>query len=287
VSDEPGDRRAPAAALEVQDKGAETDSHGGTPPFTQHTPLSARRQERRRAPPASWRAIECPADEGSMAKKIGVVLSGCGVIRRGGDPRIPSSPPSPSTGGRRGRPVRADSPQCHGVDHLSGQVDGEPPATSCRVRAHARGHIGDVASVTADELRRRHPARRLRRGEKNPVRLPRSKGADCSVHPEVARLVARSTRRGRPVDRRVGIAPALVAKVLRERRSRSSHPGADRGDRPRSRGHGATHVPCAVRELAVDREKKLVSTPAYMLGKRISEVRRHRRGGGRTCSRWP
>jgi enhancing lycopene biosynthesis protein 2 len=35
---------------------------------------------------------------------------------------------------------------------------------------------------------------------------------------------------------------------------------------------GATHVACAVTELAVDRENKLVSTPAYMLGQRISEV---------------
>jgi hypothetical protein len=35
---------------------------------------------------------------------------------------------------------------------------------------------------------------------------------------------------------------------------------------------GATHVACAVSELAVDREKKLVSTPAYMLGQRICEV---------------
>jgi enhancing lycopene biosynthesis protein 2 len=35
---------------------------------------------------------------------------------------------------------------------------------------------------------------------------------------------------------------------------------------------GAEHVACAVKELAVDRERKLVSTPAYMLGKRISEV---------------
>jgi enhancing lycopene biosynthesis protein 2 len=31
-------------------------------------------------------------------------------------------------------------------------------------------------------------------------------------------------------------------------------------------------VACAVTEVAVDRERKLVSTPAYMLGKRISEV---------------
>jgi enhancing lycopene biosynthesis protein 2 len=35
---------------------------------------------------------------------------------------------------------------------------------------------------------------------------------------------------------------------------------------------GATHVACSVSELAVDRARKLVSTPAYMLGRSISEV---------------
>lgn len=35
---------------------------------------------------------------------------------------------------------------------------------------------------------------------------------------------------------------------------------------------GATHVSCPVEEFVVDRENKVVSTPAYMLANRISEA---------------
>jgi enhancing lycopene biosynthesis protein 2 len=35
---------------------------------------------------------------------------------------------------------------------------------------------------------------------------------------------------------------------------------------------GATHQECAVDDIVEDKARKLVSTPAYMLGKRISEV---------------
>ena len=37
-------------------------------------------------------------------------------------------------------------------------------------------------------------------------------------------------------------------------------------------GMGATHQECAVEDIVEDKARKLVSTPAYMLGKRISEV---------------
>ena len=35
---------------------------------------------------------------------------------------------------------------------------------------------------------------------------------------------------------------------------------------------GATHVNCAVDEVVVDNEAKLVTTPAYMLAQSISEA---------------
>jgi enhancing lycopene biosynthesis protein 2 len=35
---------------------------------------------------------------------------------------------------------------------------------------------------------------------------------------------------------------------------------------------GSRHVSCPVREFVIDKENKLVSTPAYMLAGRISEA---------------
>jgi len=35
---------------------------------------------------------------------------------------------------------------------------------------------------------------------------------------------------------------------------------------------GAAHVDCPVREFVVDRKRKIITSPAYMLAKRISEA---------------
>jgi len=96
------------------------------------------------------------------------------------------------------------------------------------------------------------------------------KGADCSVHPEVARLVCDVHSQGKPVAS-LCIAPALIAKVLGREKPRLTI-GTDEATAKGLEAMGASHVPCSVTELVVDREKKLVSSPAYMLGKRISDV---------------
>jgi enhancing lycopene biosynthesis protein 2 len=204
-----------------------------------------------------------------MAKKIGVVLSGCGVYDGA---EIHESVLTLLALDRRGAeavPCAPNAPQMHVVDHLTGNV--EEGATrnvlveSARI---ARGAIRDLATVKADEL--------------DGLVLPGGfgaaknlcdfavKGADCGVHPEVARLVREVHAQGKPVGA-VCIAPALVAKVLGKEKPKLTI-GTDEGTAKGLEAMGAQHVACAVTELVVDREKKLVSTPAYMLGKRISEV---------------
>jgi len=204
-----------------------------------------------------------------MAKKIGVVLSGCGVYDGA---EIHESVLTLLALDRRG--VEAvlcapDTPQMHVVDHRSGQVEAGASRNvlveSARI---ARGAIRDVAEVKAAEL--------------DGLFLPGGfgaaknlcdfavKGADCVVHPEVARLVREVHAQGKPVGA-VCIAPAVVAKVLGSEKPRLTI-GTDEATARGLEAMGAQHVACAVTELAVDREKKLVSSPAYMLGKRISEV---------------
>ncbi len=67
------------------------------------------------------------------------------------------------------------------------------------------------------------------------------------------------------------IAPAVVAKVLG-----ASHPrltiGDDRGTASALEACGAVHEDCAVEKFVVDRANRIVSTPAYMYGARLSEV---------------
>ena len=204
-----------------------------------------------------------------MAKKIGVVLSGCGVYDGA---EIHESVLTLLALDRRGAEAvvcAPDAPQMHVVDHRSGQVEAGASrnvlAESARI---ARGAIRDVAQVKAGEI--------------DGLMLPGGfgaaknlcdfavKGASCAVHPEVARLVREVHAQGKPVGA-VCIAPALVAKVLGAEKPRLTI-GTDEATAQGLEAMGATHVACAVTEVAVDLERKLVSTPAYMLGKRISEV---------------
>jgi enhancing lycopene biosynthesis protein 2 len=207
--------------------------------------------------------------EGSMAKKIGVVLSGCGVYDGA---EIHESVLVLLALDRRGAEAvlcAPDVPQMHVVNHLSGQVEEGASRNVLTESARiARGRIRDVATVKADEL--------------DGLVLPGGfgaaknlcdfavKGALCSVHPEVARLVREVHAQGKPVGA-VCIAPALVAKVLGSEKPKLTI-GTDAATARGLEAMGATHVACAVSELAVDRENKVVSTPAYMLGQRISEV---------------
>ena len=204
-----------------------------------------------------------------MAKKIGVLLSGCGVYDGA---EIHEAVLTLLALDRRGAEAvvcAPDTPQMHVVDHRSGEVEAGATRNvlveSARI---ARGAIRDLAQVHADEL--------------DGLVLPGGfgaaknlcdfavKGPECAVHPEVARLVREVHAQGKPVGA-VCIAPAVVARVLGREHPRLTI-GTDEATARGLEAMGATHVACSVAELAVDPERKLVSTPAYMLGKRICEV---------------
>lgn len=204
-----------------------------------------------------------------MAKKVGVVLSGCGVFDGA---EIHESVITLLALDRHGAEAvicAPDAPQLHVVNHLTGQVaEGETRNVLVESARIARGAIRDVAGVRADEL----DALILPGGfgaAKNLCDFA-LKGADCQVHPQVARLVREVHGQGKPVAA-VCIAPALIAKVLGDT-SPSLTIGTDAGTASALEAMGAAHVACPVTELVVDRERKLVTSPAYMLAGRISEA---------------
>jgi enhancing lycopene biosynthesis protein 2 len=95
-----------------------------------------------------------------------------------------------------------------------------------------------------------------------------SEGADCRVHPAVEKLLRSFHEKGKVIGA-ICIAPALVARVLGQG---SLTIGNDRATAKALETMGACHVPCEVSDIVVDEERNLVSTPAYMLGTRISQV---------------
>jgi len=206
-----------------------------------------------------------------MKKKIGVVLSGCGVYDGA---EIHESVITLLAIERAGAEAVCMAPnvdQMHVVNHLTGEeVSGEKRNVLVESARIARGNIKDIADVKADDI----DALFFPGGfgaAKNLCDFA-VKGEQCSVHPEVARLVREFKAKQKPQGA-VCIAPALVAKVFD---GQDAHPtltiGNDRETGEKIELMGAKHQNCTVRDYVVDEENKIVTGPAYMLGQNIAEV---------------
>jgi len=151
------------------------------------------------------------------------------------------------------------------VNHISGQATGEKRQVLLEAARIARGDIRDIKQVRASEL----SALILPGGlgaAKNLCDFA-LKGADCTVNPEVAGLIREMHQAGKPIGF-ICIAPAIAAKVLGAKVTI----GTDQATAAAVERMGGSHVMCQVDQIAVDEEKKVVSTPAYMLGPTISKV---------------
>ena len=204
-----------------------------------------------------------------MGKKVGVILSGCGVYDGA---EIHEAVITMLALDRHGAEMvlcAPDAPQLHVINHLTGEVaEGEQRNVLVESARIARGSIRDVAEVSADEL----DALILPGGfgaAKNLCDFAVS-GPDCSVHPEVAELVRAVHDQGKAVAA-ICIAPALIAKVLGTEGPELTI-GTDADTAGALETMGARHVSCPVTEFVVDRDRKLISSPAYMLAQSISEA---------------
>lgn len=204
-----------------------------------------------------------------MAKKVGVILSGCGVYDGA---EIHESVITMLALDRHGAEMvlcAPNVPQMHVVNHLTGEVaEGEQRNVLEESARIARGNIKDVNDVSADEL----DALILPGGfgaAKNLCNFAVS-GPDCHVDPSVASLVGAVHAQGKPVAA-VCIAPALLAKVLGTESPQLTI-GTDADTAGALETMGARHVSCPVTEFVVDEEKKIISSPAYMLAENMSDL---------------
>ncbi len=98
------------------------------------------------------------------------------------------------------------------------------------------------------------------------------KGADCSVIPEVEALVLEMHDQKKPLGF-MCIAPVVAAKLL-GRFNPQLTVGSDTATAAAIEAMGGKHVTCAVEGTVVDRAQRVVTTPAYMLGRSIAHVAR-------------
>ncbi|HET6204760.1 MAG TPA: isoprenoid biosynthesis glyoxalase ElbB [Planctomycetota bacterium] len=201
--------------------------------------------------------------------RIGVLLSGCGVMDGSEIHEAVLTLLSLDRAGAEALCMAPDAPQRDVVNHWTGRpAEGE--SRNCLVEAAriARGNIRDLATVKAGEI--------------DGLILPGGYGAaknlsDFAVaggkakpHPEVARLVGEVAKAGKPIGA-ICIAPATVASVLAGSGATLTV-GNDKGTAAKIVALGCAHEDRRVREVCVDRDARIVSTPAYMLATRIGEA---------------
>jgi enhancing lycopene biosynthesis protein 2 len=205
-----------------------------------------------------------------MAKKVGVVLSGCGVYDGS---EIHEAVITLLALDRQGVEIICMAPnvdQMHVVNHLTQEATDETRNVLIESARIARGNIKDIKEVTAANI----DALMFPGGfgaAKNLCTFA-TQGEACEVNPEVERLVKEILEAKKPLAA-VCIAPALIAKITGKQAIKAKLTiGTDEGTAKALESMGAEHVASQVREVTVDKEHKIVTGPAYMLGTRISEV---------------
>ncbi len=201
-------------------------------------------------------------------KKIGVILSGCGV-KDGAE--IHESVITLLAIDREGAEAVCIAPNIdfEVVNHLTGESSGEKRNVLVESARIARGNIRDIKTVKASDL----DAVIIPGGYGAAKNLSdfAMKGAEAKAEPEVTRLIQEMIAAKKPIGA-ICIAPGTIAVIL----GKEIHPtltiGNDAGTASALEQLGAKHENCSVKEFVVDKENKIVSTPAYMLAQRISEA---------------
>jgi enhancing lycopene biosynthesis protein 2 len=204
-----------------------------------------------------------------MAKKVGVILSGCGVMDGA---EIHEAVCAMLALDRAGAEIVCMAPnrdQMDVVNHLSNTPQGEKRNVLVEAARIARGKIRDVATVTASEL----DAAILPGGfgaAKNLCTFAVD-GAKATVDPGVRKLLRDLHAAKKPIGA-LCIAPAVLAAIFGGEFQPELTIGTDEGTGRALESMGAKHVKTPVSDIVIDRRNKLVTNACYMLATRISEV---------------
>ena len=203
-----------------------------------------------------------------MNKKVAVILSGCGVYDGS---EIYESVITLLRLDQRGAQVRCFAPdiaQHHVINHRTGEEMPESRNVLTEAARLARGQIEDLAEARAEDF----DALIIPGGFGAAKNLSdfASRGAACTVLPQVLTLAQAFAQAGKPIGM-MCIAPTMAAQVFGKgvvcTLGHDDDPAA-----AAAREMGVEHKPCEVSEIVEDRQHKLVSTPAYMLAQSISEA---------------
>lgn len=200
--------------------------------------------------------------------KIGVVLSGCGVMDGSEIHESVLTLLALAKAGAEAVCMAPNVDQMHVVNHLTGEETKEKRNVLVESARIARGKIRDMKDVKASEM----DALIFPGGygaAKNLCTFA-TDGANCKVQPDVARLVKDICQAKKPIGA-ICIAPVLIAKIF-DGSGVELTIGTDRGTAEALEKMGQKHKPCEVFDIWIDSKHKIVTTPAYMLAQNAAQA---------------
>ena len=188
-------------------------------------------------------------------KKIGVILSGCGVYDGSEIHEAVLTLLAISRSGAQAVCFAPDKQQVDVINHLTGEAMTETRNVLIEAARITRGEIRPLAQADAAEL----DALIVPGGFGAAKNLSNfaSLGSECTVDRELKALAQAMHQAGKPLGF-MCIAPAMLPKIFDTAEVLEEM--------------GAEHVPCPVDDIVVDEDNKIVTTPAYMLAQNIAEA---------------
>jgi enhancing lycopene biosynthesis protein 2 len=203
-------------------------------------------------------------------KRVGVILSGCGFLDGAEIHESVLTLLAIDRAGAEAVCMAPNVPQAKVTNHLNQEPAPETRNVLAESARLARGEIRDLAGVKASEL----DALVLPGGYGAALNLSdfAVKGQACAVDPQVERLVREMLEQRKPIGA-LCIAPGALGRILQGAGVRAKLTiGRDRDTASAIEAMGHRHVDCAVTDVVIDEDHKIVTSPAYMLARRISEV---------------
>lgn len=201
-----------------------------------------------------------------MSKRFAVILSGCGYQDGSEIHEATMSLLAIERTGSRYQCFAPDCDQHHVTNHLTGEQEEGSRNVLVESARIARGNV--------------KPLKEYRQEDFDYLLLPGGFGAalnlctfavdgtDCGTHPEVERAITTTHAAGKAIGA-LCIAPVLLAKLLDQV---TVTVGDDQEVNKALEAMGATPQDTRAEEIVVDKQKKLVTGPCYMLDSNIIEI---------------
>jgi len=200
-------------------------------------------------------------------KKIGVVLSGCGVYDGSEIHEAVLTLLALSRQGAEAICFAPDKSQADVINHLTGEPMAETRNVLIEAARIARGAVQPLSQADSSTLDALIVPGGF--GAAKNLSTFASEGAECHVDPDLKRLALALHAAGKPLGF-ICIAPAMLPRIF-------DFPlrltiGTDIDTAEIVEDMGGEHFPCPVDDIVVDEDNKIVTTPAYMLAQSIAEA---------------